>query len=196
MIWKSSHNNCPKKCHQPWKVTKIEPFGFPIRCPYSKECNKMTLETLGKHLGMCKHAPEEVQLANKRKDLYLCSKDHQLEFWISTFDKMVNSSCTECGSKGNCRSICHQCSEVYCSLCRSPPCTKSKCPKGHSFLYASGGPNYICDHCGLAPRFLEEPIYDDVKCNYGFCKPCYDALPGTIEFTSLPNNFQRCSKYH
>lgn len=81
--------------------------------------------------------------------------------------------------RGNCRSICCLCQEVYCTLCRPIPCTKGKCPNGHGFVYTHGSYNDICDSCGLKPKVVGEAVYDDVRCNFLFCKPCYEALPET-----------------
>jgi len=110
---------------------------------------------------------------------YLCEKEHLLEFWLTTFEDMINAKCFECGENINSRSVCHKCKVKYCVNCRPPPCSKSKCPNGHGYIKNKPSPylTYICDMCGLQIGPICEDIFDDVKCNFGVCGNCIHNLP-------------------
>lgn len=110
---------------------------------------------------------------------------------MDSLKKMGEVKCRECGEEGLCRSRCTLCDYYYCVRCRTPPCTKTDCPKKHRY-HRSISENYICDICGLSPGLYDQMAYDDVRCNFGFCESCFHRLPEELSVKARQNNYQEC----
>lgn len=83
---------------------------------------------------------------------------------------MLESKCEECDEVRLCRSICRICDELYCVVCRVPPCSKEDCPIGHKYNFQRiANLNYICDLCGISTSVSNDGVYDDTYCNFGIC---------------------------
>lgn len=151
------------------------------------------------HFEKCKSECAELRSIKdniRRRRQYLCSHDHPLEFWTATFDEMSSHECADCRENFACRSVCWECGEKYCVLCRPPPCTKQHCPRGHKYALTNSPPTYICDLCGLRPYMFGQKCYDDVKCNFGMCSSCRDQLSEELPFETTKNEYQKCDKCH
>lgn len=106
---------------------------------------------------------------------YKCLSGHQLEFFVGSYEEMLESKCAECGEKRLVRSLCRICGEFYCVGCRVPPCAKEGCPIGHPFAFQRiSNLNFICDICGVSTAVSKDVVYDDSLCNFGICEDCFN----------------------
>lgn len=125
---------------------------------------------------------------------YRCHSAHSLEFIIKPRDS-ESRRCTGCLELSKCQSICRTCRTQYCAECRSPPCSKTQCPKGHSFLLVNS-PTHSCDLCGVKAGVLNQQLYYDKWCNLKVCELCQSRLPSNSQVQSIQNNFEECCSGH
>ena len=102
------------------------------------------------------------------------------------------SQCAECGQKALCRSICIHCSikdrqKNFCSDCRLPPCSKTKCPLGHKLkTRKKPGKFRVCDLCDLPAGFMSsKEVHGFCSCDFDMCGVCYSKLPESHEMIPL-----------
>jgi hypothetical protein len=102
------------------------------------------------------------------------------KYWVN--DAKVE--CSECKEWGLCRSVCLSCStneqqKHYCTICRQPPCSKSKCPLGHPLkTRKKAGKNRFCDLCDVPAGLMSSSeVHGFCKCDFDLCGVCFAKLP-------------------
>lgn len=166
-------DRCPYKCSEPFLVQRISDIQLDFFCPYNPtECHSQidSLRAFDDHYQFCPYVSQE-ELYRKQMQLeYKCLKGHQLEFFVGSYEEMLESVCTSCKQKRLCRSFCRVCDQFYCVGCRVPPCSKEGCPIGHTFAFQRiASLNFICDICGVSTAVSNDGVYDDSLCNFGIC---------------------------
>jgi hypothetical protein len=106
-------DRCPYKCTtNQFLVERISDIQLDFFCPYNPtECHSHidSLRAFDEHYRSCPFVSQE-ELYRKQMQLeYKCLKGHQLEFFIGSYEEMLESICIACKEKKLCRSFCRVC---------------------------------------------------------------------------------------
>ncbi len=182
---KQKRDICPLKCSSPFLADPISDIMLEFYCPYAPEDCHTTINSLqlfNTHYQTCPFVPPEELVQKQFQKDYKCPKGHQLEFFIGSYEEMLQSLCAICEQEMLCRSICRICDLLFCVNCRMPPCSKEGCPLGHSYNFQHiANLNFICDICGVSTSVSNDGVYDDNLCNMGICQGCYSGLPDKFD---------------
>ena len=92
--------------------------------------------------------------------------------------------CAACQEWVLCRSMCLTCTikekqELYCYLCRPPPCSQKYCPLGHKLkMRKKPGKSRFCDLCDAPASLMSsQEVYGFCPCDFDLCQACHGKVP-------------------
>lgn len=88
---------CPFKCSAPFLVERIPDIHLEFFCPYNpSECHGHidSLRAFDQHYRFCPYVSPEEMHQKQMKMQYKCLKGHQLEFFVGSYEEMLESVCS------------------------------------------------------------------------------------------------------